>query len=49
MGTYSSITSVVIQFSQPDLHRLASGDIDLTPLFLTPDRDTLANDPINII
>jgi hypothetical protein len=39
----------VVQFSQKDLHRLASGDIDLASLFLTSDSNQLATDPISIL
>jgi hypothetical protein len=49
MGKFTPITSIVIQFSQPDLHRLASGDIDLAPLFQTPDRELVAVDPVGIM
>jgi hypothetical protein len=49
MGKYSSITSVVIQFSQTDLHRLASGNIDASTLFQTSNSNTLARDPISIL
>jgi hypothetical protein len=49
MGKYTPVTSVVIQFSQNELHRLASGDIDVLQLYLTADSDQLATDPIDII
>jgi hypothetical protein len=49
MGKYTPVTSVVIQFSHNDLHRLASGDIDVVQLYLTADSEELATDPINII
>jgi hypothetical protein len=49
MGKYTTVDSIVIQFSQKDLHRLASGDIDLASLFLTSDSDQLAADPMSIL
>ena len=49
MGKFTPIASFVVQFSQPDLHRLASGDIDIGPLFQTTDRDMLAADPVPLM
>jgi hypothetical protein len=49
MGKYSPITSVIIQFTQTDLHHLASGDIDIVELYLTGDHEELAIDPVNLI
>jgi hypothetical protein len=49
MGKYTKITSIVIQFSQPDLHRLASGDIDVPSLYATSTSDELTTDPMDII
>jgi hypothetical protein len=49
MGKYSPITSVLIQFSQNDLHHLASGDIDILSLYLNTDHEELALDPVSII
>jgi hypothetical protein len=49
MGKYTPIDSVVVQFSQVDLHRLASGDIDILTLYTTAKHEQLATDPISII
>jgi hypothetical protein len=49
MVKFTPITSIVIQFSQPDLHWLASGDINLDPLFQTPDRDLVSPDRVGIM
>jgi hypothetical protein len=49
MGKYTPIDSVVIQFSQVDLHRLASGDIDFEALYMTTEHEELAIDSMSII
>jgi hypothetical protein len=50
MGKYTPVTSVLLSnFRKINLHRLASGDIDVLLLYLTTDSDQLATDPINII
>jgi len=49
MGTYTPITSIVVQFSHPDLHRLASGDIERNTLYKSTAHDTLVPDPVATI
>jgi hypothetical protein len=50
MGEYTPITAIVVQFSQPDLHRLASGNTNVPSLYLTLAYDKLAtNPPMDII
>jgi hypothetical protein len=49
MGKYSPITLVVVHFSHINLHRLASGDINILSLYLTSDLEGLASDPVSII
>jgi hypothetical protein len=49
MGKYSPITSVVVHFLHSNLHRLASGDIDILSLYLTGDLEQLATGPISTI
>ncbi len=49
MGKFTPIASVVVQFSQPDIHWLASGDLELGPLFQTTNRDQLAADSVGLL
>jgi hypothetical protein len=49
MGKYSLINSIVIQFVQKDLHRLANGDLDLATLYMSDRHEQLALDPMSIL
>ena len=49
MGKFSTISTLTVHFSHPDLHRLCSDTLDLDPFFDSPDRDKLVLDPLQVI
>jgi hypothetical protein len=50
MGKFAPITSMVVQFFlQIDLGWLASGDLELTELYMSDDQEQLGLDPMSII
>jgi hypothetical protein len=48
-GQFSSISHVLVHFTQDDLHRLASDSIDIDDLFETPSKDDLVPDSLSAL